>query len=672
MTINFAPNTLASTIGSIAVSGGVSTQIAVTATDDFAVSDPVFLDWKSGEVINQNKAGIASALVSGPSVEYLVGVGNGGMPSDGTTTSVSVLTLPDGSVLLLSAVKVGTQATPYSSVNLQKYTAKGRMLNRVHVKPIGNPTYSYASVCMTLLSNGNVCLAYYGGDSPFANYAIYTPDLRPVASGTLVASGVQTIHLQPTTNGGAIAFSTGGIYVIKADGTNSLVVSDSPGQMCIMDDENNNDAVSDDRGIGSLVKYAPVPISNGGFAYIYGTQQGVILARFNSDGTLRGAKQTLYATASNGIVKVAVSPATGNIMWAASVSGVYGVVSEAGVVVLVATGMANYAEAGGGSGDAVRLVADAAGNFLLFTFNYSAPNWFLRHMSPTGVVLFGSAAVQSIASPNGSGGTAGQRGIVSKLTTGTLLVSHNYGAGYVLRYVFVSLAGVITEGTIYNLAVTGQNSFLLRAFVLNDVLYGAATCGAGQASSETNDLLVFSIANVGGSMVVRAAPTKLGLPLQAQAANSINPALQMVVDPSGRSFYVVALQYSATSTAVINFKLDLQLNTVHSLPADLLTDCRWRPFGANLICYKFNGASPGNYYGGQITAAIMVKSRATVLLGVAAAAAAAGGPVVVNTKGVYAVSSAWKYAAQPFDQSASYPPGNAGSINNGFINLKGF
>lgn len=634
-------------------SAAAGTQLTVNASDVFKANDPVFMDWKTGEFINQNVVPSVAALASGPSMssftlEEVASVGSGVLV--GSAAAVTA----DGTLFLLASTAIVINSTYRATVILTKLSSKGALLAKINVMPTApNMTAYYVDGLITELSNGNILVTC--SLNTIGNWAIYSPDLQLIGSGT----GSPVKHIQPTDNGGALLLSGLGIELMAATGARTALVSAAITSLAMSDEVNDN---------GSLTSqgknpYAPFGISAGGFGYLYLTADALYFARFNSNGTLRGAPLTVNPTISGmGATHYAVSSANGNIMWAMSAAGnpggggLYGIVSDTGLSVVSPTAITNHSQSYG----TFRLISDASGNFLLFTFNYDSGlnDWYVNYMQPNGAAAFGGAR------KIGKGGNTINTSItisnvsVFKLSTGTVLIFGGTQTEYSFRYVFIDLTGNVTYAVLNNFGY-GNSGVYLAGLVIDDKVYGVCS------TLSDPQMLSFSISNTG-----QLSKT----PLTIGTGTGNLSLVRVVLDASKKCFHALqSLATGATTTVVVS--IDLTTKMIQSFQvSQFLLASRIVTFSKGLLCTNtnINAVAPLTQpTSGPTLTALFVKPRSTILIGVAGTDADPNDPLLINTKGTFSTSSAWRAVSQAFDHSANSPQGNAGAINSGLITLKG-
>lgn len=617
-----------------AASGIVTpTQVTITASEAFTQNDPVFIDWKTGDNVNLNLAPIAAALASGPSGAVLAT----DFPAATFRFGASAVGA-DGSLLVLAGASNFVSNITTSMIMAYKFNAKGALLSKTSILPLIADKAAGGLTAITL-SNGNFAVAYAYGVSTTPtqnNWVILSPALKVLYTGSI--GGVYglgpSLHMQPTTNGGFLNLTAQGVTFVSAAGVMTPIYRfDGNSYFATQTELNSNGQVQESSASSGLVNYQPVPLSGGGYGYfIASTTNGLLHVQVNADGTARGAAINLNSVAGTlPEVQVARS-STGNILWIVTTgnNAQYGVISDSGAIVKASAALpvwtANYA---------LGCIPDVNGNFLITAG--ASDSYKMLYLTSTGATLAGSAT--TIYANSGSLGAFFN---MSKLTTGTVVV---FGVQYDFYSAFISLTGAVTVTPIWKSTV-GASFSKSATMIANDTVYGFYTAGA-----TLPEMVVFSVSNTGS---VNITPTFLAVAIVG------SELLRVILDPSGKWFYI------CTGNLVITFDITT-LTMIQSYTASL-TYSHVRFFGNGLLYSNVASA-----YGRESTVSCgYLKLRPTVLLGVAANTVAAGEALVVNTKGMFTVSPAWKYAAQLFDQSANTPPGNAGYINNSVISLKGF
>lgn len=632
--------------------GSVPSQLTLTAPEAFTKGDPVFMDWKTGILNNLNDTVASAALASGPAItnytapEYgFQGGGHG-----------NALILPDGSMVVLVITSSGN--TGSAAVSLHKYSAKGVLINKGVVANYGSAGSDCTNPILALLKNGNIGVCFNGA-APVSTWAIMSPNLQRIATGNTSGAGA-TMHIQATNNGGFLLLSSIGLDFVSATGsvTNIITVSGDATAFASQDELTCNQLVNDNAGSPTRIDYRPANISNGGFGYFIAGTTALNYVQVNADGTRRVNPIVLTPlTTASTQIKFAVS-STGSIAWAitpSTTNGFFGVISDAGLVLRAATSAVSTAA------QTLRLIADAAGGFLMF-YQGAGTAWFCRYLTANGadVAGFPKAAVVGTTQDTSQAN-------VYKLSTGTVLICSFMTSPYVYQYVFISLAGVITIGTVYDSGATGYGSQAMAALVVNDTVYGVAHSGNSAVSNGRPELVVFSIDKTGTAVVSSAF---LGLGTASNGGFITTQPMRLLLDKSGTQLYAIGLAYPSGGTIVTLDLVSLTALQMLSVPNYGLANGRIRSIGKGLM---FLGTAYSNF--GLVTPPIFgmyVKPKSTVLIGVTAADADKGDPLVIETKGLFSLSEAWAKTAQLFDQSTNVPPGNAGSMNSGLINLKGF
>jgi hypothetical protein len=673
MGISYLPNNSSGVAGGSADSSGLVTQVRAVAPERFDAGELVFMDWKTSDLKNLSGVPAAAALGAGPQstllthVDFPTGVAGSGL------CSANGLVLDDGSLVIFSGATSANGSPQWSMMTAFKYSPKGVLLSKTLMSALkGDATSLVSLVTCVVLSNGNIAASCtsYGA----ARWWIFSPSLQIIATGQSSGgtSGFGIQHLQPLNNGGFAAFGPGGIDTVSADGVLVNTVAIAQGYLAWQDEQNcniTNADVPQSVGVGGVGprNYAPAKISNGGFGYVYWVANTVCYAQINADGTKRAEPLLLSAlTGTPGsYFKFAVSTA-GNICYAVTgvtAAGVYGVVSEAGVILKASTALANASRA-----CPVYVVADAAGGFAVVvnsSVDSAAGSMYLKALTAAGA---DSGATKLL------GASAYDRTVVLRLSTGTVVLWGNAQGNYTYQYALVTPAGVVKSGVLYNFG--GGNSWqAAAAFVKDDKVYGALTSGASLGSG-IPELVSFSITN---AAVVTTQQYYLGVTNAGGSSSYV--AVRIVLDYTGRYMHVFYGTTQGVAIVVVELSSLYMMNVY--LPAipgmangrfNALTT-RLRSFGQAILAIDADRTFPygDNVNGGAYTLnmALVLKPQPTVLLGVNLVAVEKGDQMAFGTKGVFAVSPAWKQTVVNFDQSANTPPGNAGSLNNGIINLKG-
>jgi hypothetical protein len=660
MTINYLPNSTASVLGAVS-SGGTQTQLNVTANAPFELNDLVYVDWKTGAIVNQSGMPPKAALATGPSLQTFLYDDFPGATAN-SVGSISQIG-PDGSMYLLGSGFSGSG--PYRrSIILYKYNARGILQSKGQVFNVSNDI-SVAILVNTcsfaLLSNGNILVTWLtGSNTSTISWSILNTSLRTIYSGTIVAAagagvGGGVAHIQPTNNGGAILFSSNGIDYISAVGVTSRPVTSLLSALAWHNHLKDANAPYD--------TYAkPVPVKSGtagAFGYVYTSSSGsggCYYAVIEADGSLRGAVVTLIAAVYQQMC-IAVSPTTNNIMWSNYISGYYGVVSDSGVVVKASSALINANTTIG-----IRLSSDAGGNFLIVSCSLADYKWYLRYMTPAGVDVSQASVIASLGSNVGPYSAP----VVAKLTTGTVYLLPGSTNTSWVYYAFVNNAGVIAkQELLLNFGYSGGGTGLaFTVTVYNDTVYGLASVGL---TTSPVDVLTFTISNAGVTTLSGDATNGI----IGRSTIDVGYPIRSFIDETGKYLYFVCT-VSASSTVVITYDLNLNFlsySIFGTVSQTFFNSSTIRVFAQGLLFSGASGYSDASTVG---TLAVFIKPKTTILLGVAANAAAEGGALAVNTKGVFPVPASWKAVFQTFDASANTPAGNSGFIASGFINLKGF
>lgn len=658
MTITFLSNTTASVLGAVA-SGGAQTQLNVTANAPFELNDLVFVDWKTGAIINQKNTPSVSALTAGPAVQNIDFID---VQVTSNSSSISQVG-PDGSLYILATAYSGNG--PYRrTVMLYKYNQKGVLVAKGLVYFMSSQSSNALSnTCnFVVLSNGNVCVIWSEVLSTPYMYAILSPSLRTIYTGGIslaasLSSPGAIQHMQPTSQGGCILVTVNGIEHISATGVATRPV---PQVGLVMASQDHLIDASADQD----AYLRPIPLKSGavgGFGYLYSSSSsgvsGSFYAQINADGTLRG--NILTVSAQTASLRFAVSVVSGYIMWSGVAANNFGIIKDDSTVVVGAVSSSNN---NSGSAIGSKLAADSSGNFVFLTMNVTDYKWYMRYISPVGVDLatapIGNLNSNSIPSAN-------WRHVIAKLSTGTVFIWPQGNLVYAAAYTFISNAGVITTGVICNFGGSGVGVQQATVTVINDAAYGLVCNGS---SGGPTDAVAFSISNTG---IISVSNDVVGSANGRQQIDA-NYYIRSYADYLNKSFSVVVTNTSAGATAVITYDIAslsiIQYFAVTSVTYAALSGSVVRPFGQGLLVTGGPFTAEAN---GTPVIAVFIKSRPTVLLGVAASAANDGDLMPVNTKGVFPCSASWKNAVQSFDHSANVPPGNSGSINSGYINLKG-
>lgn len=673
MAISYLPNNSSGVAGISTDSNGAVTQVRAVAPERFDAGELVFMDWKTGDLKNLSGVPAAAALGAGPQalpLNYVdfptSAMGSGRAVANG-------IVLDDGSLVIFAGMTSVNGSPQYTMMTAFKYSVKGVLLGKTQMLPFKSDSYGgITKVACAILSNGNIAASCTAGG--VNSWWIFSPSLQIIANGNFTGgtSGFGAQHLQPTSNGGFVAFCSGGIDTVSAAGVLTNVVSIAQGYLAWQDELNCNMLNADvpqsamTMGVGPR-NYAPAKISNGGFGYIYWIANTICYAQINSDGTKRA--EPLLLSALSGTVssyfKFAMSSG-GNICYAATgvtAAGVYGVVSEAGVILKANTPLDNASRA-----CPVFVVSDSAGGFSIVvnsSIDSGAGNTYLKIITATGA---DSGAVKLL------GPSAYDRTIVLKLSTGTVVIWGNAQGAYLYQYAFVTPAGVAKIGTLVNFG--GGNSVQVgAALVKDDKVYGAATTGASTGTG-IPEVIAFSISNAGN-----ISSQQYFLGITAAGATSGSVGMRVVLDYTGR--YMHAIYSNNGYSAIVGVELSTLYMVSSFIPGysyltnktiSLMT-CSFRSFGQSFVAvdsdrsFPYGDVNTGNAY--TMNMAMAIKPSPTVLLGTCIGAVEKGDTLTYGTKGVFAVSSAWKQTVVTFDQSANTPPGNAGSLNNGIINLKG-
>lgn len=636
-----------------AVAGAAQTQISVTATDRFELNDPVFVDWRTGAIVNQNAMIAAPALNAGPALATFSATE---FPATGTTCSNSVV-LPDGSLVVL--VGMVNTSTNLAALSIHKYSAKGVLLTKTVVEQAvsGNSSYCPSYLSLAMLSNGNIVACYTTAASVIGNWAIFNQNLQLQYNGKIPSEGQasHTLYLQPLINGGFIALHNRGIYSVSAAGVpaNVLALNLYSISSAYQDELANNALTQDTHQSSTLINLQPAKLADGGYGFILPTMTGITYCKVKPDGTL-GTSNILanWGSQSLGAAKFAVLTG-GDIAWAVTTQatmGFWGIVSPEGMVIKAST------QLGAATLSNFQLMPDASNRAVIMYYDSSATQ--LRYFTATGtdVATFPRAA--------GITWLGGGFGSAFKLSTGTLLIGGSTASGgYIYNYVFVRLDGTLKTGELAGFK-QGYNSLSLGGMVVNDTVYGMAIAGNDNSISMP-DQIVFSFSSAG---VLSTNAQFVGAQL------FVKGYVRLQLDITGKFMHAITGigRDASTATMISTIELStLSLRQTYQVSYNLQA-VRIRSYAQGLLFLDTTAGNTSNFAAAsQPLFGVFVKARATTLLGVAAAPAEPGEQLPVNTKGVYAASSSWRLAAQSFDQSANNPPGNAGFLNNGVINLKG-
>ncbi|WFS02769.1 hypothetical protein [Rhizobium tumorigenes] len=501
---------LSSSTAAVVAAG--STQVVVKAADAFAVNDPVFMDWNTGAINNLNKITAATALTAVPATTYFTASDQAASVS---STNSSVV-LSDGSVVQFMASNDSTGGPVYA-LWARKFSSKGVLLGKYYLGAL-----NVSVMCSALLTNGNVVLIAGNGSST-GNFFIFNPSLRLIATAS--ANAIPK-HVQPTNNGGFIISHNAGLSFVSATGAMTSLGAWTASAPAISDEINGDGRLSDVGNCSGLTNYAPLPLSGGGFGYVLYNVSGVYYAPINADGTPIVAPVTLQAWSSQvaSQVNVAISPTTGNIMWAANLSGVtgyYGITARNGNVVLASTSLAPIAAIASAQG-LISLVSDANGNFVLV--GSASGNWTILLISSAGVPL---STFPKVLGTFAAGTTGGR---LLKLSTGTVFIFSGALSTYSYNYSFISLAGAfsVSSALLYGIAPGSGQTF--ATLILNDTVFGVVTGG----TSTIADAAIFSIANDGS---INSSPCYFGFSVGVTA----NASLRINYDASQQQLYVIGM-----------------------------------------------------------------------------------------------------------------------------------
>ncbi len=656
--INSVPNTAGSASG-LSPSGGLQTQVALKASDVFALKDPVFADWKTGECLNLNSMVTGPALAAGPALSTFTAAE--GTYLNNSNSTANAMRLPDGSMLVLVAALDGAAQAAYYT--LRKYSVKGVLLTSMllasHIPGNGSTMPMPTGLCLALLDNGNYAVSYAYQFNSMTNWAIISPNMQLLFTGTTTTQSTGGFHLQPVTGGGFLLSYSKGLNLISAAGVVSSVFAiDTSGYSLGLQDELLCDGLkADTPQNATLLNYQPVILPAGGYGYFFSSATGYSFHKVSAAGAL----VTSVVLASWGAQafyggRAALSATTGNIAWvcnSTNAGGFYGVISQDGAVVKASAsaGIKQYSTS-------MRLLADAAGGFVLCTWDGAV--WNVRCMSATGIDLAGFPKVLL----NGASIIMAERTHVMSLSTGTLFLAGIGADPYGISYAWISTAGVIKTGLLYSFKNAGNSAMVFNATVINDTVYGFCATGAAQGGG-VPDLVMFTVSNTGE--VVRA-PYFLGSVVYYES-------LKIALDYTGKYLYVafgLGNQTPGTSMVATFDLSNLSLVQTYTIPF-AIQNCRVRAYSQGLYFFDHSAVNTSQFpKATPPTFGVFVKPRSTTLVGVAATPAAKGDVFPVESKGLFSLSDAWKSVAQTFDQSVSNPPGNSGSINNSLINLKGF
>ncbi|WP_295855186.1 hypothetical protein [uncultured Xylophilus sp.] len=597
----------------------------LVAAENFAAGDLVFSDIKQNTYHRLLGAPPTLALAAGPAAMAYTH-----QLASAQQSAAASVTLPNGDTVVATCA-ITTAGNQYT-ISVARYSPRGVQLARYDVEPTTGSVLS--NLMLTVLSNGNIALGYIRNAA--GRFVILSPSMQPIASGNPNGTSQGLIYLQETNNGGFIIVHSTGFTFVSATGVQTQLYTGDVNNLARQADLNDDQAALYNPRCHVVENLAPVPLSNGGFGFFFCKGGlGVSLLQANADGTLRTPVASLLAIGAQGInglrVGLAGQPgAGGNIAWAVQLAnnvGYYGIVSDAGNIVLGATADGTLLGPGGSE---MKVLADAVGGFV-FIANISAGGYAIHYTSGTGVA---KAGFPKNLLPSGGGNAKAVR-----TPTGTVFVHSSTSAA--TEGTFISLSGVITTSTLWNFGngVAGIHALLVHA----GVAYGATSVSEGNAN-----LAVFSVSDAG---VFDAVPVYTAVMV------AYNSEMRVGRDTAGKQLIVV---YKGVA---VTFTLDAaksKIQTYFNPSISGNTKVRFTPFGFQQ-CDQTNG----NY----ASACLLVKYQNTVLRGVAAAAAAAGGALTVNTRGDFVTTYA-NYAGT-FDHSASNPPGAKGFIDSGYLRLNG-
>jgi hypothetical protein len=606
-----------------AVGAGGATQVEVVVSDDFTKDDAVFMDYKAGTINNFNRLVASNALAAGPATASYTTDQASPVAAWGNR-----ITYDDGSFAIIAASRdVGN----VYKLTATRYSVKGIITakNTIEVASAN----SIANINAVLLSNGNIGITYLY-NAAAGKWAILGPAMQQLTTGGF--TGATVYYVQETNDGGFVAIHVNGIGKVSAAGV--LTNTDfNIGEVAIQTGENDDQTNQYNARCPTLNNRKLIPISGGGYGVIFSNSTSVNYVQLNADGTPRGAVVVLAAYGSQGVsfTNAARSP-NGNICWGISLTsnvGHYGVVADDGTVIKGQTALAAVL---GGGGQYLKIVTDELGDFVILG-SESGTQWNILYVSAAGVA---KATYPKVLAAT----TAGiNRARSLKLSTGVVLL--HPPTTYDLQSIFVANNGVVqAPKRVWNF-ISGNSSMEIAALVYNDKIYGAATTGAGGNC----EMVLFTIDNTGATEAAAVYP---GVTLP------VGVPLAIMMDPSNTLIHV------AGTGVIASYGLDKQLVQTY-LNSSIVSGMKFKSQQ-----YAIHMHDPSGQVGGAPNlAALNVKVKSTVLLGVAAASAAKGTALLVNTEGIF--TTTFK-ASQNFDHSANNPPGNAGFISNGIINLKGF
>ena len=631
--------------------GGTSTQsytFLAGSVDAFAAGDPVFLDYNDGSLLNLNSAPTSLALTAGPATSSAIGSNNGAWP----------VFLADGTYILFTNSGNGLlMATRYSQAGV------GLFSNTI-IFNSGSP--DTAPVGMTVLSTGNVAYLYDDRPNGYIRWVIMTPTLQVLYSG--YTSGGATIYpvaLVPLTNGGVLWIGQTFVNVISPTGVMTQVWKNSSASGYCQQTEQAVGMIFPSWLVYSQTAYVaggsviPIPISTGGYgllASIGGSPPTLVYLQFNYDGTQRAAPITVGTLSSalgySNLLRCSKDATTGNIAWTWTANTdlpYYGIISDAGAIVLAANSVSSISLAGS-SNYPVYVMADGAGSFAMVYGPGVASGPTIYYMSTSGVAASGYTIAQTLAS--NAAGTVTVQGVY-RLSTGIFVITSQ---GITATSVgTLSVQRITTSGAfstpkfICNPQGYTWSAPAFSAIIYNDQIIGAVSAGGAtnNYTSTYSAVIIGNSASISVSYVYQSA--------QWWTSTNIPSVIQM--DASGTQFWVMVGKYYGLHNMSGASLVESYTSSTASAQASVTN--LGQVFAVADTSY--NSAYGGNLY--------FVKPRSTVMVGVAASITPAYQPLTVYTGGLFATR--WTYSGT-FTQQSNNPPGNAGWFANGLVYLKGF
>lgn len=632
---------------------GSNALITLTGRDAFNKGDLVYVDYKSGNVVNLSGTPLSLAVTAGPAADFTAHAS-----ANGTAASSSAaVTFANGDYATVVNTWSSTTDTN-QRLTISRYSNGGALQQSKTVIVGGsNPAGQGLVACplqdgigFTIAVRSTTTLVVYIFDRNLNNYVVAT-----------IAANIAVYAIASTSDGGALVYTDTGIWKVSGTGGVTQPVSFSlfgPAENMTIGsistrrtatDWSGQVPLQDDTGFFS--------ISSSGLGSIAATSTGASYYQFNSDGSVRGTATVLVSGITNALALKFARGTSGNIFWILNHLGgsTWGIISDSGTVVKASALIAS-SDVWNGTNYAgyIKCVTDANGDFF-FTWSSASgatlnTNWV---GATTGTPKSGFPRTDVMP-----GGTSG--GVkTASLSTGVVLLLPTTTSLYFSTFSFFNLAGTLVVNRAGILSGTSSGldwATLTSIAVYGDVLYGIHSITNGPVNSTQGTL--FKITNTGAKTQADFAyvTPKDTVPLLIVNAGDITAYM---------GNYMLRLR-----TPDLNQCAFSQFTTV-TYPANALTLKVVMAGTTALVCSQCNSGTAVTTTGTPNWNAwfFRVKPDSTTLVGVATSTSAAGGPVEVQTKGsAYCTAQ----GAITFDQSAASPvAGQKGIINNQIVTLAG-